>query len=87
MPVTSWVDRSALFISNKPDKQFHKLYCMLSNINAIKVNLSWKAHIHEISIKKKVSSGIGALKRVKPFVSMHTAIKIYKGVIKPHFDY
>ena len=33
-------------------------------------NLSWKAHIHEIS--KKVSSGIGALKRVRPFASMHT---------------
>ena len=48
-------------------------------------NLSWKAHIHEIS--RKVSSGIGALKRVRPFVSMHTAIKIYKGRIEPHFDY
>ena len=40
-------------------------------------NLLWKAHIHEIS--KKVSSGIGALKWVRPFVSMHTAIKIYNG--------
>ena len=48
-------------------------------------NLSWKAHIHEIS--KKVSSGIGALKRVRPFVSMHTAIKIYKGLIEPHFNH
>ena len=48
-------------------------------------NLSWKATIHEIS--KKVSSGIGALRRVRPFVSMHTAIKIYKGLIEPHFDY
>ena len=49
-------------------------------------NLSWKAHIHEIS--KKVSSGIVALKRVMPFVSMHTAIKIYKDlIIEPHFDY
>ena len=48
-------------------------------------NRSWKAHIHEIS--KKVCSGIGALKRVRPFVSMHTAIKIYKGPIEPHFDY
>ena len=48
-------------------------------------NLSWKAYIHEIS--QKVSSGIGALKRVRPFVSMHTAIKIYKGLIEPHFDY
>ena len=37
-------------------------------------NLSWKAHIHEIS--KKVSSGIGALKLVRPFVSIHTASKI-----------
>ena len=37
-------------------------------------NLSWKAHIHEIC--KKASSGIGAVKRVRPFVSMHTAIKI-----------
>ena len=27
------------------------------------------------------------LKRVRPFISMHTAIKIYKGLIEPHFDY
>ena len=44
-------------------------------------NLSWKAHIHEIS--KKVSSCLGALKRVRPFVSTHTAIKIYKVLIEP----
>ena len=37
-------------------------------------NFPWKAHIHEIS--KKVSSSIGALKRLKRIVSMHTAIKI-----------
>ena len=40
----------------------------------IDANISWKAHIHEIS--KKVSSGIGALKPVRPFVSMHPAIKL-----------
>ena len=33
------------------------------------------------------TSSIGALKRVRPFISMHTAIKIYKGLIEPHFDY
>ena len=38
-------------------------------------------------ISKKVSSGIGALKRVRLFVSMHIAIKIYKGLIEPHFDH
>ena len=48
-------------------------------------NLSWKEHIHAIS--KKVASSIGALKRVRPFISMHTAIRIYKGLIEPHFDY
>ena len=48
-------------------------------------NLSWKEHIHATS--KKVASSIGALKRVRPFISMHTAIKIYKGLIEPHFDY
>ena len=37
-------------------------------------NLSWKEHIHAIS--KKVASSICALKRVRPFISMHTAIKI-----------
>ena len=31
--------------------------------------------------------GIGSLKRVRPLLSMHTAIKIYKGLIEPHFDY
>ena len=48
-------------------------------------NLSWKEHIHTIS--KKVASSIGALKRVRPFISMHTTIRIYKGLIEPHFDY
>ena len=48
-------------------------------------NLSWKEHINAMS--KKVASSISALKRVRPFISMHTAIKIYKGLIEPHFDY
>ena len=51
------------------------------SLGLIDENLSWKAHIHEIS--KNVSSGIGALKRVRPFVSMHTAIKTYKDLIEP----
>ena len=46
-------------------------------------NLSWKEHIHAVS--KKVASSIGALKRIRPFISMHTAIKIYKRLIEPHF--
>ena len=44
-------------------------------------NLSWKEHIHAVS--KKVASSIGALKRVRPFISINTALKIYK-VLSSH---
>ena len=46
--------------------------------------LTWKNHVDKIS--KKISSGIGALKRLKPFVSVDTAKKIYDSLIQPHFD-
>ena len=38
-------------------------------------------------ICKKVSSAIGALKRMWPFISKETAILIYNALIIPHFDY
>ena len=47
-------------------------------------DLSWKALI---DFMKSLKKRIGALKRVRTFVSMHTAIKVYKGLIEPHFDY
>lgn len=48
-------------------------------------NLNWSVHVNNII--KKVSSCIGALKRVRPFISIDTAILIYKSLILPHFDY
>ena len=39
----------------------------------IDVQLSWGKHVEEIC--KKVSSAIGALKRVRPFISKETAIQ------------
>ena len=47
--------------------------------------LSWKKHMKELS--KKNASGIGALKRLMPFISKNTAVIIYKALIEPHFDY
>ena len=38
-------------------------------------------------MSKKISSGIGALKRIRPFISQNIAVQIYKGLIKPHFEY
>ena len=40
----------------------------------IDAHLSWSKHVEEIC--KKVSSAIGALKRVRPFISKGTAIQI-----------
>ena len=51
-------------------------------------NLSWKAHIHEISKKKSPQALVWLSNSGHFFVSIHTAFKIYKGLIKPcTFDY
>ncbi|XP_068743078.1 uncharacterized protein [Montipora capricornis] len=48
-------------------------------------NLSWNVHIDMIS--KKIASGIGALKRCRPFVPQTTLQSIYNALIQPYFDY
>ena len=44
-------------------------------------------HVNEIA--KTISSGIGALKRLRPFISEDKAIHplLYRALIEPHFDY
>jgi hypothetical protein len=48
-------------------------------------HLSWSTHIGKLT--KKISSAIGALKRIRPFVSTRTAVQVYQALIQPHFDY
>ena len=48
-------------------------------------HLTWKDHVDEVV--KKISKAIGALKRVRPFISVKTALQIYHALIWPHFDY
>jgi len=36
---------------------------------------------------KIISSGIGALKRLRPFICEETAILLYRALIEPYFDY
>jgi hypothetical protein len=36
---------------------------------------------------KKASAAIDAMKRIKPFVPMHTLEFIYKSLVQPYFDY
>ena len=47
--------------------------------------LSWDKHIDKIS--KKVSSGIGAIRKLKSCVDRNTLICAYNALILPHFDY
>ena len=53
--------------------------------HTIDAQLSWSKHVDKIS--KKVSSAIGALKRVRPFIPTDVAVQIYNALILPHFDY
>ena len=48
-------------------------------------NLDWGSHIEKII--KKVSSGIGAIKRVRHLVPKATLHLIYQALIHPHFNY
>ena len=48
-------------------------------------NLTWQTHIDKLS--KKIASGIGAIKRIRPFVPPDTLLYIYSALIQPHFDY
>ena len=43
--------------------------------------------IHIENICKKICSGIGVIKRIKPFVPMCSLTRLYKALIKPYFDY
>ena len=47
--------------------------------------LSWSNHISELC--RKISSAIGALRRIRPLISQSTAVQIYHALIQPHFDY
>ena len=48
-------------------------------------NLSWSKHVNETA--KIVSPGVGALKRLRPFICEDTAILLYRALIEPYFDY
>ena len=48
-------------------------------------HLTWKDHVDEVV--KKISKATRALKRVRPFISVKTALQIYHVLIRPLFDY
>ena len=71
-----------LTINETPIKRVDCVESLGLNIDE---NLSWNKHIDKIS--KKIASGIGALKRMRPFVPSSTLKYIYSSTIQPHFGY
>ena len=66
--------------------------CEINRVESIKSlgvyidnHLTWTKHIDEIS--KKIASAIGALKRIRPYMTTNTAVQVYQALIQPHFDY
>ena len=45
------------------------------------------SHTHIDKLSKKIAPGIGAIKRIKPFVSPEILHYIYNALVRPHFDY
>ena len=73
---------SSVFIENKQIKQVYE--CKTVGVKNDQ-NLSWKGNTDEIC--KKVTAGISAIRRIKPFVDQDTLVLIYNAIVRPYFDY
>ena len=49
------------------------------------MRLTWHSHID--TIIKKISGGLGALKRARSLVPHETLIMMYKALVQPYLDY
>jgi hypothetical protein len=76
------IGNTPILMNNTPVPRTSKYTCLGMDIDE---KLTWDAHID--SICSKVSAGIGAMKRIKPFVPPATLQTIYKALIQPYFDY
>ena len=47
--------------------------------------LGWQPHVDAVC--KKVSAGIGAIKRIRSLVPLQTLLKMYDALVAPYFDY
>ena len=73
----------SLFIDNAP---IHQVVSTKSLGVYVDDNfLSWNVHIDNIA--KNIASGIGILKRSRPFVTLEVLSTIYSALVQPYFDY
>ena len=48
-------------------------------------HLTWNTHVSHIS--KEIASGIGAIKRCRPFAPTEALVCAYNAIVQPHFNY
>ena len=68
-----------VYIENIQIKQVHE--CKTLGVT-IDQHLSWKSNTENIC--KKVTAGISAIRRIKPFVDQDTLILIYNTIVRPY---
>ncbi len=76
------VSHPNIFIENEKIKQVYE--CKTLGVT-IDQHLSWKSNTG--NIWKKITAGISAIRRVKPFVDIETLVSIYNAIVHPYFDY
>ena len=71
-----------VMINDKPVTRYTSFRCLGVELDE---KLSWEDHID--SICKKGGTGIGIMKRVKPFLPYETLQNLYNSLVLPYFDY
>ena len=76
------ITRKPILINNQPIPRTDSYSCLGVNVDE---RLSWEKHIDNIC--SKVGAGIGAMRRIKPFVPLPTLTMLYNAIVQPYFDY
>ena len=79
--ISTFNSSPSLTINDVPVKQVSHTKSLGVHIDE---NLTWNVHIEKLC--KKVASGIGALKRIRPLVPPSTMQLIYNCLVQPYFD-
>ncbi|EDO30211.1 predicted protein, partial [Nematostella vectensis] len=76
------IDQCSVFINNTEVTRVKSQKCL-----GIKIDdkLNWGNHIDKFC--KKAGPGIGAIRRLKPFVPRESIETMYKALVQPYFDY
>ena len=76
------IKNNSVLLNNTPTPRAYTFTCLRVDLDE---QLSWEKHIEKTCVK--VCAGIGAMRRIKPFVPPSTIRTIYKTLVYSYFDY